>query len=173
MNHATANKRVLALDVHPRSFGFAVFEGPERLLDWGVRSYRWPGDDLRLRVAKNITALLADFAPSVAVVNELRPRAGKINPKLKKAFDTIRKQVAKYGTSVHLVTWRAVRKVFGRATKHEIVIALTDRYPELAWKAPPKRKCYQSEDYRMSIFDAAALGVAYFARHQKAPSQPT
>ena len=27
---------------------------------------------------------------------------------------------------------------------------------------PPKRKFYESEDYRMSIFDAAALGVAYF-----------
>jgi len=30
--------RVLALDLHPRRFGYVVLEGPERLLDWGVRS---------------------------------------------------------------------------------------------------------------------------------------
>jgi hypothetical protein len=33
------NKRVLALDLRPRSFGFAVFENAE-LLDWGVKSLR-------------------------------------------------------------------------------------------------------------------------------------
>jgi hypothetical protein len=40
---------------------------------------------------------------------------------------------------------------------------LAQRFPELAAKLPPKRKIWQSEDYRMSIFDAASLGVAYFA----------
>ena len=38
--------------------------------------------------------------------------------------------------------------------------------PELAAKLPPKRKIWQSEDYRMSIFDAAAVGVAYFVRRK-------
>jgi hypothetical protein len=38
------------------------------------------------------------------------------------------------------------------------------RLSVLAAKLPPKRKCWESEDYRMSIFDAVALGVAYFAR---------
>jgi len=28
---------------------------------------------------------------------------------------------------------------------------------------PPKRRPWQSEDYRMTIFDAAAVGIAYFA----------
>ena len=36
MNNATNQKRVLALDVRPRSFGYVVFEGPTLLLDWGV-----------------------------------------------------------------------------------------------------------------------------------------
>jgi hypothetical protein len=29
---------------------------------------------------------------------------------------------------------------------------------------PLKKKCWQTEDYRMGIFDAAASGVAYFVR---------
>lgn len=29
-------KRVLAIDPNSRGFGFAVLEGPDRLIDWGV-----------------------------------------------------------------------------------------------------------------------------------------
>jgi hypothetical protein len=40
MTGQSSEKRVLALDVHPRSFGFVVFEGPNRIHDWGVKSFR-------------------------------------------------------------------------------------------------------------------------------------
>jgi hypothetical protein len=44
---------------------------------------------------------------------------------------------------------------------------LAKQFPKLASRLPPKRKIWQSEDYRMGIFDAAAVGVAYFVRHPK------
>jgi len=50
--------------------------------------------------------------------------------------------------------------------KYEIACAVAERLPELASKLPPKRKIWQSEDYRMSIFDATAVGVAYFTRRK-------
>ena len=40
------------------------------------------------------------------------------------------------------------------------------QFPALASRLPPRRKCWQSEDYRMGIFDAAAVGVAYFVRRK-------
>ena len=43
---------------------------------------------------------------------------------------------------------------------------------ELRPVLPPRRKPWESEDYRMSIFDAAALGVAYFDRQNPAPIFP-
>ncbi len=46
--------------------------------------------------------------------------------------------------------------------KYTIAVALTKQLPELAPRLPQVRKIWKSEDYRMSIFDAAALGVAYF-----------
>jgi len=39
--------------------------------------------------------------------------------------------------------------------------------PALSSKLPPKRKCWQSEDYQMGIFDAAAVGVAYVTRRSR------
>jgi glucan phosphorylase len=58
-----------------------------------------------------------------------------------------------------------VRNAFAGNARNKYTIAstLAQRFPELAAKLPPKRKIWLCEDYRMSIFDAAALGVAYFA----------
>src|SRR6266851_5456759 len=33
----TTEKRVLAIDPTHRGFGYVIFEGPERLIDWGTR----------------------------------------------------------------------------------------------------------------------------------------
>ena len=45
-----------------------------------------------------------------------------------------------------------------------IASVLAKQFPTLDLRLPPKRKIWQSEDYRMSIFDAAAAGVAYFEK---------
>jgi hypothetical protein len=49
---------------------------------------------------------------------------------------------------------RAVKQAFtGRdRNKHEIALALAHQFSTLASKPPPKRKIWQSEDYRMSMF---------------------
>ncbi|HUZ92890.1 MAG TPA: hypothetical protein VNG29_02730 [Candidatus Paceibacterota bacterium] len=51
--------------------------------------------------------------------------------------------------------------------KDRIASAVAEQFPELLLILPPKRRPWQSEDYRMTIFDAAAVGIAYFA--EKAP----
>jgi hypothetical protein len=58
------------------------------------------------------------------------------------------------------------------SNKYEVASALALQFPALASRLPPRRKCWQSEDYRMGIFDAAALGVAYFSRSQNRSSFP-
>jgi hypothetical protein len=47
--------------------------------------------------------------------------------------------------------------------------AVRRQFPVLASMLPPKRKIWQTECYRMSMFDAAALGVAYFSRGKLDP----
>jgi hypothetical protein len=54
----------------------------------------------------------------------------------------------------------------GRGTKHALAEIIAKRFPgELASRLPPKRKPWMSEDYRMSIFDAVALVLAFRKRH--------
>ena len=37
-------------------------------------------------------------------------------------------------------------------------------FPELLWKLPPKRKIWESEHPIMTMFDAIAMGFAYWQR---------
>lgn len=158
--------RVLALDVRPRKFGFVVFEGPTRLLDWGVRNYRVQGNRQQSIVASRTDAILGLYAPSAVVMrhrNSLSTNAGKAIDLVTRA---IIRQVRQRDTAIRIVSTRTVRHFFARhgcTRKYEIATTLAKRFPDLHWKLPPKRKLWQSEDYRMSIFDAAAVGVAYLA----------
>jgi hypothetical protein len=171
MNKPANRKRVLALDVRPRSFGYVVFEGADLLLDWGVQSFRNGRNSVRIPLATKIAALLEDFHPAVVVAKE-PPSRKKVNrARTRKILELIRHKASLRGIRTCVLKRRAASSFFGgeeRVTKHEIATALAERFAELRPLLPPKRKLWESEDYRMSIFDSAALGVAYFDRQKKA-----
>ena len=176
MNQPANQKRVLALDVRPRSFGYAVFEGPTLLLDWGVQSFRHGRNAVRIPLATKIAALLEDFQPSVVVAKE-PPSRKKVNrARTRKVLELVRHKASLRGIRTRVFRRQTSRNPFGgeeRLTKDKTATVLAERFAELRPVLPPKRKFYESEDYRMSIFDAAALGVAYFDRQKNtAPIVP-
>src|SRR5437879_2559940 len=167
MNNTPNPKRVLAVAVRPRSFGYVVFEGPSLLLDWGVQSFRHGRNAVRIPLATKIAALLEDFEPAVVVAKE-PPCRKKVNrARTRKVLELVRHKASLRGIRTRVFKRRSASKLFGggeRLTKYKIATALAERFAELATVLPPKRKPWESEDYQMSIFDAAALGVAYFDR---------
>jgi hypothetical protein len=165
MSKPDNEKRILALDVRPCSFGYVVFEGPEQLLDWGVKSFRKGVNAVQVPRGRKLEWLQEDYLPSVLVLKEPGTKS-----KRRKFVDAVRAKAEHLGIAVRLLRPSAIRSALGgqgRLTKHAVACALARRFPELRWALPPKRKCWQSEDYRMSVFDAAALGAAYFARRTK------
>src|SRR6266849_8360875 len=163
MTDQSGEKRVLALDVHPRSFGFVVFEGPNRILDWGVRSFRTGVNAVKIPAAIKFLALLDEFRPSTVVVRE---RLTGRTAKQTRMLATIERQARSRRVPVRRLSRRDVNRAFVgfESNKYEVASALARQFPALASRLPPRRKCWQSEDYRMGIFDAAALGVADFSR---------
>ena len=57
----------------------------------------------------------------------------------------------------------------GAGTKYEIAKAIATQIPAFAHRLPRLRKIWMSEDPRQSLFDAAALGLTFFARHIRSP----
>jgi hypothetical protein len=50
----------------------------------------------------------------------------------------------------------------GRGTKYTVAKIVTERFSEeLSQKLPPKRKLGNSEDSRMNIFEAVAIGLVF------------
>ena len=160
-------KRILAIDLRSRSFGFVVFEGPTRLLDWGVRSFRQGVNAVRVPVYKKFAELMNDSSPSAIVVQkdffESKKKMGM--------RDALLKQAESHRIPIRFVTRRTVRLAVAGANrnKYTIAAALARQLPELGPRLPGVRKVWKSEDYGISIFDAAALGVAYFVRYKKRP----
>ena len=50
--------------------------------------------------------------------------------------------------------------------KHKIASDIAKRFPALAPRLPSKRKNYQKEDYRMSIFDAVSFAITFFESNE-------
>ena len=157
-------KRILAIDLRSRSFGFVVFEGPTRLLDWGAKSFRQGVNAVQIPASMKFAGLMDEFSPSAIVV-----RKESVESKRKAGMrQALVIQAEKHRIPVRLLSRRVVKSAFvgSNRNKYTIAVALVKQLPELAPKLPPERKIWQSEDYRMSIFDAAALGVAYFSRRE-------
>jgi hypothetical protein len=150
--------RVLALDFHPRSFGYVVVEDPGRLLDWGVRSYRYKGNSADWLIRKGLRPLFELWTPSVVVVRESHRIRTQGNRLLKKITTALKHQ----GASVRIIKKRPLERA-EKLTKYERSRETVTRFPVLARTLPPKRKPWESEDYRMRIFAAAVLALVYLS----------
>jgi hypothetical protein len=155
MKHQTF-ARVLAIDLHPRSFGYVVVEDPDRLLDWGARSHRRKAGSTDALIRK-LKPLLQLWRPSVVVLREpLRVRP--LNPKKKRLLTQIMTAAKSQRVRVEMLKRRPSDRA-EKLTKYERSQAVVKRFPVLAHTLPPKRKSWEGEDYRMSMFGAAALAA--------------
>lgn len=154
-------RRVLALDLRPRSFGFVVFEGPACLLDWGVRSLcNLSGG--RVNASERFIPLLHEFQPSIVLINSKLWKRKGTSAQLGSILGAIRLE-GRDRIGVRLITPRQVRELFPEShNKDNLAARVANHFPDLAWKLPPRRRLWQREHYRMSIFDAAALALAYY-----------
>lgn len=168
---ARSEVRVLAIDPTTRGFGFAVFEGVERLIDWGVVSV---AADRNARCLTRLAGLLRRYTPDLLVVEDHTSRGCRRWRRIRDLLHRVHSIAREHGTKTRRISAAGVRRVFAdldTTTKHEIAGALASRYPELVPWLPPRRKPWDSEDERMGIFDAAAFAVAYF-ESQMEPTQP-
>jgi len=154
-------QRILALNIHPRRFGFVVLEGPTRALDWGARSTRGKTGATRVLLGAKVVKLIVEYAPGLIVLTQPNTAESK------RSVDKIMKHIRTHNLRTRMLSSKAVKRVFaGRNdNKDRIASAVAAQFPELLSILPPKRRPWQSEDYRMTIFDAAAVGIAYFAEN--------
>jgi len=171
-NYGRRFLRVLAVDLSTRGFGYAIFEGPDMLVDWGTKDIRVDKERITLR---NIGDLLQRYEPSVLVVEDCAHVTARRTARIARLTEQMLAVARTHGVSGCSVPRAAVYRHFAEnnaRTKYEIAVALANGFPALALRLPPKRKPWQSEDPRTSIFDAAAFGITYLARRRSSAPRP-
>jgi hypothetical protein len=168
--------RILAIDLRHRRFGYSVFEGHRLLLDWGVRVYPAVGNTEAEMVTSRLAELIRLFAPSAIVAKKERFESAQTNPHMQVLVDAVVRKASAHAIPICLLEQSKVTETFrklGCESKEEIAAALARIFPELVWDLPANRRRWQSEHPRMPIFDATALGLAYW-QHEASefPSQP-
>ena len=151
--------RILALDPHPQRYGYAVLETPAELLDWGVkRRYRKEKSRGESSLCRRLRSLLEVSRPALVLIKEpSNPRTLR----MRKLFAGLVAEVRRCRIPVRRVPERAVRSAFSdksRITKYAMASTLLEHFPFLASAPPPRRRIWESEDYRMSMLVATASG---------------
>jgi Holliday junction resolvasome RuvABC endonuclease subunit len=159
----TKDIRVLAIDPSTRGFGFAILEGPERLIDWGVKETK---KNKNAKTLKLIEELIDRYQPNLIVVEDYAGKGSRRCRRIQGLINDISKLASKRKIKVRRFSRVKVKQAFsesGASNKYEIAVAIANQFPELAPRLPRFRKPWMSEDYRMSIFDAVGFGMTLFA----------
>ena len=155
-------RRVLAVFPSTWGFGFAVFEGPLRPIDWGVKCVRGKshGDHL-----EKFRALLTWYRPDVLVIENYAGSGSRKSKRVEWVIRAMARTAGKDNVKLASYSRSLIRQAFsavGAHTKYEIATAIAASLPELAPRVPKRRKLWTSEGCRMSIFDAASLALTFF-----------
>lgn len=156
--------RILAVDPISRGFGFVVLEAdPVQLVDWGVRNCARGEEDA---CALAVRRMIERYEPTALVIEDAREARSLRAIALEAFLGSIADVLIGMPVTLRTYSRREIRRAFastGAVTKEAIAKVLVVRFPELRAKAPPHRNVWESEDSRMSIFDALSLAATHCA----------
>ena len=157
--------RILAIAPLSRGLGYAVMEGPDKLIACGNKAI------LRHKNAGALTwvkKFVQFYQPEVLVLPDVNAadtrRAARIKTLHRNIFTWAKQQPLK----VRLITNTQVRLQLldnKQGTKQAVAETLAAKFPvELGTRLPHKRRPWMSEDPRMDIFDAVGLAAGYWPK---------
>src|SRR2546422_2247030 len=127
-------KRVIAIDPITKGFGFAVLDGAEELVDWGLRGTK-PSSDPEARSLQEFARLLEIYSPDRVVVEDCldaRSRRGMRSQRLIARISTL---AGERGVPVRRFSRAGLYRAFAperACSKYQIALAIVRRFPELA-----------------------------------------
>jgi hypothetical protein len=163
------SKNIRVLGLAPSCFGcgFAVMEGENTLVDWGVKTVE--GGDKNARCLSNIGNLIALYRPNAIAIEDTWTKGSRRSERIRALLDEIVIMAKDGKIKVKQCSRKQMNLDFladEQGTKHALAEYLAARFPEeLIPRLPPKPKLWTSDDCRMDIFDAVAL-AEHFVRNK-------
>jgi len=165
MRAILSNGRILAIAIRSQRLGYAVLDGSNKLLDWGMVFYRRNGGKQVATTAKRISSLLELYAPSAIVIEQSELQQVRNVAGLRLLSKLLRREAARQSVKYHATKQLDVRKAFrsfDAKSKDDVAATLAHMFPEVAYKLPQRRRVWESEHSIMPMFDAISVGVSYW-----------
>lgn len=162
MDRGSDEALVLAIYPHSKGFGYALFEGPDRPVDWGLKEAH---GDKNERCLSKAAELIGWFKPELLVLENAGARGSRRSPRIRELIEALRDYAHGIKLKVRLYGRHEIRTAFlseDAETRYQIATAISTRFPEFAAILPPPRKIWKSEDSKLTIFDAVSLVVTFF-----------
>src|SRR6266536_1154661 len=105
----TKDIRLLAVDPSTRGFGFAVLEGPNLLIDWGVKETK---KNKNARTLKLIEDLIDRYQPGVIVVEDYAGKGSRRCRRIQGLINDISMLASKRKVRVRSFSRVKVKQVF-------------------------------------------------------------
>ena len=157
--------RILAIAPLSRGLGYAVMEGPDKLVACGNKAIL---RDKNAGALAWVNRFMQFYQPEVLVLPDVNAADTRRAARIKTLHRQIVAWADKKKVKVRLVSVTQVRtQLLGDAkgTKFGVAQILAEKFPvELGLRLPPKRRPWMSEDPRMDIFDAVGLAVAFWPK---------
>lgn len=153
------NSRVLAIAPAHRGFGYAVMQGKEMLVDWGVKEVR----DKRACYEDKISRLINLYQPDVIVTEDALDEASRRCDRVRGLVKIVANFAYERKIVFRKISKEEIKKFYaklGATTKHHMAEKIALQFPELVPYLPPKRMPWMSEDGRINIFKAIAINIS-------------
>jgi hypothetical protein len=155
---------VLSIYLNTRGFAFVLFEEHLSPFDWGVQEIRGPQKSEQCLA--RITKTFDQFRPDVLVIQDTSPQGTRRAPRIAELNARIAEVAQNRSIPVFSYSRDDLHSAFGDSSQNKQALAelIAKHVPVFERYVPPPRKPWMSEDSRMGLFDAVALGLVFYKK---------
>ena len=155
----------LSIFLNARGFAYVALEGALSPFDWGISDVY--GRDKVEKSLRVIGRIMRALSPDVLVLRGLYDALFVGSRKLQNLVRVLEALATAANIPVYMISRKQVRQTFSflgeQPTRSEIAVAIVKRVAVFEQYVPRPRKLWESEDRRIGLFDAVALGFAFYA----------
>lgn len=162
---------ILALEIRPRRFGYAVLHAGT-LIDWGGRGFP-AGKSGVAKAVRRVVSLVSYYAPGAVVTRRTR----RVNQASAKAAaqvaQRIRARLRREGVTLVSLRRENVREAFathGYRNKDAVAALIASRFGQLRAAVPHPRKKWEPERHVLAVFDAVATAMVFLGETITSPA---
>jgi hypothetical protein len=158
------NTTVLSVYPTTRGYAFTLFDGPLSPHDWGIKDV--PRSSSSDGILDDIEYLIERYQPDVLTIENPDQPGFKRPARIIALYFAIRALAEMRGVNVVSINKDDIANTFSgfaARTKHQIAHVIAREITAFGHLVPKPRQAWMSESRRQGLFDAAALGLTYYA----------